>query len=138
MEVRDRHPRRGPTQRSDATLEVPEVRTFSEQVWGDSNERHQVHLQVVRCSRSAYARAAAVARHPADQLVHHEPCRRSADLDWNAGVSGEPVKQVEQAVGELLLGVVLRDLPRFRPDSSGVEHMQRVRHLRSPIGPGPL
>ena len=41
MEVRDRHPRRGPTQRGDATLEVPEVGTFSEQVWGASDERHQ-------------------------------------------------------------------------------------------------
>jgi len=40
VEVRDRHPRRGPTQRSDAALEVPEVGTFSEQVWGDSDERH--------------------------------------------------------------------------------------------------
>jgi len=40
VEVRDRHPRRGPTQRSDATLEVPEVRTFSEQDWGGSDERH--------------------------------------------------------------------------------------------------
>ncbi len=37
----------------------------------------------------------------------HEPCRRSADLDWNARVGGEPVEQVAQAVGELLLGVVL-------------------------------
>ena len=36
-----------------------------------------------------------------------------------------------------LVGTV-RDLPRFRPDSSGVEHMQRVRRLRSPVGPGPL
>ena len=39
--------------------------------------------------------------------TRHEPCRRSADLDWNAWVGGEPVEQVTQPVGELLLGVVL-------------------------------
>ena len=36
-----------------------------------------------------------------------EPCRRSVDLDWSAGVGGEPVEQVAQPVRELLLGVVL-------------------------------
>ncbi len=39
----------------------------------------------------------------------HEPCSLPslADLDWSAGVGGEPVEQVAQPVGELLLGVVL-------------------------------
>ncbi len=41
----------------------------------------------------------------------HEPCSlpslSSADQDWNAWVAGEPVEQVAQAVGALLLGVVL-------------------------------
>ncbi len=52
----------------------------------------------------------------------HEPCRRSADLDWNAGVGGEPVEQVEQVVGELLHGVVLS-----QPD--GEPRDQRVLRL---------
>ncbi len=39
--------------------------------------------------------------------TRHEPCRRSADPDWNAWVGGGPVEQVTQPVGELLLGVVL-------------------------------
>ena len=42
------------------------------------------------------------------------------------------------SAGHNTLAGTVRDLPRFRPDSSGVEHMQRVRPLRSPIGPGPL
>jgi len=52
----------------------------------------------------------------------HEPCRRSADLDWSAGVGGEPVEQVAQAVGELLLGAVLS-----QPDSEPRD--QRVLRL---------
>ena len=38
--VRDRHPQRSPALRSDATQGVPEVGRFSEQEWGDSDERH--------------------------------------------------------------------------------------------------
>ena len=41
MEVRDRHPRRDPLLRGDATQEVLKVRRFDEQNWGDSDERHQ-------------------------------------------------------------------------------------------------
>ena len=40
VEVKDRHPRRDPPLRSDATQEVLKVRRFAEQVWGDSDERH--------------------------------------------------------------------------------------------------
>jgi len=52
----------------------------------------------------------------------HEPGRRSADLDWSSWVNGEPVEQVAQAVGELLLGVVLS-----QPDSEPRD--QRVLRL---------
>ena len=40
-DAHDHHPRRSPTQHGDATVEVPEVGTFSEQVRGGSDERHQ-------------------------------------------------------------------------------------------------
>ena len=40
VEVRDRHPRRSPALRGDATQGAPEVGRFSEQEWGDSDERH--------------------------------------------------------------------------------------------------
>jgi len=41
VEVRDRHPRRSPPARDDATQRVPKVGNFSEQLWGDSPERRQ-------------------------------------------------------------------------------------------------
>jgi len=40
VEVRDRHPRRDPLLRSDATQEALRVGRFDEQDWGDSDERH--------------------------------------------------------------------------------------------------
>ncbi len=48
----------------------------------------------------------------------HEPCRRLADLYWSAGVGGEPVEQVAEPVGELLLGVVLGQ-PAGEPRPAG-------------------
>jgi len=41
VEVRDRHPRRRPAARDGATLRVLKMGNFSEQVWGDSDERRQ-------------------------------------------------------------------------------------------------
>jgi len=41
VEVTDRHPRRDPPARDDATQRVLKVGTFSEQVWGGSDERRQ-------------------------------------------------------------------------------------------------
>ena len=91
--VRDRHPRRSPALRSDATQGVPEVGRFSEQEWGDSDERHQRDLSTRSYRIPERLRRLVQARdqHCTFPLCHRPASKTDTDhrIPWPHGSTSE-------------------------------------------------